>query len=327
VLGRNRIYIGMIKRLHYPLRSALMLLLLFMLFSGCSERPLAPLLPHPLEPQRIVSLAPSITEVLFALGLSERIVGATRYCDYPPEALEIPRVGGYFDVNYEALLLMKPDLVIMMKEHEDAALRLSELGIRTLAVNHSRVDGILESISVIGSRCGVEADARELRDSLEDRIQKIQRAMDRSTILSHANGVIEGRPRVMIAVGRLMEKGVNGEIYISGKDGFYDDLVSLAGGRNAYGEETLKFPAISAEGVVRLDPDIIIEMVPDLQNDGDLEEMMDYWKALPAVRAVKDGNVHILGDDFVVVPGPRFILLLERIASIVHPEIEWGPPS
>lgn len=298
------------------------------LLLSCNDRPLAPSPSRPLEPQRIVSLAPSITETLFALGLGDRIVGATRYCDYPPEALEIPRAGGYFDVNYEALLLMKPDLVIMMKEHEDAALRLSELGIRTLAVNHSRVVGILESISVIGSRCGVEADALELRNGLEKRIQKIQQiiASPARPELSRRE-LVEGRPRVMIAVGRLMDKGVNGEIYISGKDGFYDDLVSLAGGRNAYGEETLKFPAISAEGVVRLDPDIIIEMVPDLHNTTELSEMMDYWEALPALRAVKDGNVHILGDDFVVVPGPRFILLLERIASIVHPEIEWGPLS
>ena len=123
---------------------------------------------------------------------------------------------------------------------------------------------------------------------------------------------------VLVAVGRLMDKGSGGEIFISGRDGFYDDLVSLAGGVNAYREETLKFPAISHEGLVRLDPDIILEMVPDLAGETDKETLMGLWRAKRGVRAVREGRVHILGEDYVVVPGPRFVDLLEDMAGIIN---------
>ena len=111
---------------------------------------------RPQAPLRIISLAPSITEVLFTLNLDDRVVGVTRYCDYPPEALAKDKVGGYFDVNYEAVLALEPDVVIHLTEHEDAQRRLQDLGIETLAVNHSRVKGILQSITTIGDRCGAK---------------------------------------------------------------------------------------------------------------------------------------------------------------------------
>jgi iron complex transport system substrate-binding protein len=117
-----------------------------------------------------------------------------------------------------------------------------------------------------------------------------------------------------------MDKGSGGEIYISGRDGFYDDLIRLAGGVNAYDDETLKFPAISAEGLVRLDPDIIIEMVPDLEGEADRLKLMEIWREKPGVRAVREGNVHILGSDYVVVPGPRFVDLLEDMVKVIQDE-------
>jgi iron complex transport system substrate-binding protein len=115
-----------------------------------------------------------------------------------------------------------------------------------------------------------------------------------------------------------MDKGSGGEIFISGRDGFYDDLITLAGGVNAYREETLKFPAISDEGLIRLDPDIILEMVPDLAGEADRESLMDLWRSKHGIKAVREGQVHILGDDYVVVPGPRFVDLLEDIGEIIN---------
>jgi len=282
--------------------------LLLLVFAACSDRSVAPSPSRPLDdapPRRIISLAPSITEVLFKLGLGDSVAGVTRYCDYPPEATEKPVVGGYFDVNYEMLLSLEADLAILLTEHQDALDRLEELGVRTLTVDHSRVNGILESVTTIADHCRVEEKGKSLRLSLEDRIRAIQKDLSPSP------------PRVLVAVGRLMDKGSGGEIFISGRDGFYDDLVALAGGVNAYREETLKFPAISDEGLIRLDPDVILEMVPDLAGESDRESLMDLWRSKPGIKAVREGQVHILGDDYVVVPGPRFIDLLEDIAEII----------
>ncbi len=295
-----------------------LLTLVIAVFGGCSDRRVSespevpPMLPRAHAPMRIVSLAPSITEVLFELDLGDRVVGVTRYCDYPPEAEEKPEVGGYFDVNYEMLLSLETDLVILLVEHQDALVRLEELAIQTLAVDHSRVAGILASITAIADRSGVKERGVELRLALENRIARIQKDFSPTLPRSHAP------PRVLVAVGRLMDKGSGGEMFISGRDGFYDDLISLAGGVNAYREETLKFPAISDEGLVRLDPDVILEMVPDLAGDADRRSLMDLWRSKAGIRAVREGNVHILGEDYVVVPGPRFVDLLEDMAEIMN---------
>jgi len=297
------------RRVHFSTSTLLHLMVLLVFQISCSDPPLSPSPPRPLDdapPRRIVSLAPSITEVLFKLGLGNRVAGVTRYCDYPPEATEKPVVGGYFDVNYEMLLSLEADLVILLTEHQDALDRLEELGIKTLAVDHSRVTGILESVTAIANRSGEKERGVELRLALENRISKIRK------------GISPSPPRVLVAVGRLMNKSSGGEIFISGRDGFYDDLIALAGGVNAYREETLKFPAISDEGLVRLDPDIILEMVPDLAGESDRESLMDLWRSKPGIRAVREGRVNILGEDYVVVPGPRFIDLLEDIAEIIN---------
>jgi len=269
-------------------------------------------------PVRIVSLAPSITEVLFALSLGERVAGVTRYCDYPPEAVGKPVVGGYFDVNYEMLLSLNPDLVVLLAEHEDARTRLAELGFETLRVSHSRVSGILESITTIADRCDVKEAGDRLRLSLEKRIRDLQENLLSASPRPRVPASDRTPPRVLVAVGRLMDKGSGGEIFISGRDGFYDDLIRLGGGENAYREETLKFPAISDEGLIRLEPDIILEMVPDLSGKADEDSLMDLWRRKPHVRAVREGRIHNLGADHVVVPGPRFVLLLEEMAKIIN---------
>lgn len=303
---------------------AFLLILVFQI--SCSD-PRVPESPRPrveterAQPARIVSLAPSITEVLFKLGLGDRVVGVTRYGDYPPEATEKPVVGGYFDVNYEMLLSLKPDLIVLLVEHADARNRLEELGLEALAVNHSRVDGILESIITIAERSGVPENGRDLRNSLENRIRDIQEKFVSVSPRPRVPASDNSRPRVLVAVGRLMDRSSGGEIFISGRDGFYDDLIALAGGVNAYREETLKFPAISDEGLIRLDPDIILEMVPDLNGEADRESLMDLWRSKPGIMAGREGRVHILGEDYVVVPGPRFVDLLEDIAEIINAEV------
>jgi len=262
--------------------------------------------------KRIISLAPSITEVLFSLGAGGRVVGITRYCDFPPETAGIEKVGGYFDINYEAILAAEPDLVIILAEHDEPGAYLAEFGIRVMSVDHSSVGGILDSIRVIGRVLEVEAAAAELVAGLEKRVERI------SMVTSGRN-----RPRVMVAIGRGMERGSMGNVYISGRDGFYDELITLAGGENVYQDKTLKFPALSVEGVVRLNPEVIVEMLPDVKGAEKVDQIAEKWRSIPSVDAIEKERLYMFVGDFVVVPGPRFILLLEKMAKVLHPEIDW----
>jgi iron complex transport system substrate-binding protein len=276
------------------------------------ERPTA----TPTDRRRIVSLAPSITETIFALGRGERLVGVTRYCDYPPEARRLPKVGGYTDPDYEAIIDCRPDLVITLSASEHGRVRsaLADMGVELMTVRHDRIAGIIDSLPALGRACGAEAEGRQLASDFMARMK----AVGEKT---------RGRPRrkVLISFGRTMGSGGIKEVYIAGKDGFYDKLVELAGGVNAYSREVPRYPKVSVEGLLDLAPDVIIDLVPDMTQRGlSREKVMAEWTVLSELKAVRNKRVHILTGDYVEVPGPRFILLLEDIAPLIHPEVDWS---
>lgn len=264
-------------------------------------------------PQRVVSLAPSVTETLFALGLGDRVVGVTRYCDYPPEATRKPKVGGYYDPNYEAILSLKPDLVIVLAANEDHKSKFEALGLDALEVDNERVEGILNSILKIGERLGAEDKAEALVRGIKSRMGKL------------AKDVNGGRkPKILISVGRNMGTGSISDVYIAGEKTFYDDLISLAGGVNAYRGASLAYPAVSAEGIIRMKPDLIIDMVPDIEKEGwDEGDIVKEWESVLGVEALNETRVHVIGDKYAVIPGPRFILTLERISKLLNNTEAW----
>lgn len=263
--------------------------------------------------QRIVSLAPSITESLYALGLGNNVVGVTRYCNYPREAISKMKVGGYYDPNYEVIAFLKPDLVVVLSDHREQARLLNNLGIEVITYKYKRVYDILDSIERIGDACGVASHALEVTENIRKRIERTGK-------LTRGRP----RPRVMVSMGRNMGTGSMKDAFISGKNGFYNDIISLAGGINAYSGQ-LAFPAISREGIIVLNPDIIIDMVPDLADRGWSEEkVLDEWRLINQVNAVKKGEVYVFGQDYVVIPGPRFILIVEQMAEVLHSDGRWG---
>ncbi|HLA39867.1 MAG TPA: helical backbone metal receptor [Candidatus Glassbacteria bacterium] len=260
---------------------------------------------------RIVSLAPSITEVLFAIEAGDLVAGVTRYCDYPPEARFKPQIGGYLDPNYEAVVALRVNLAIMLAEQASAAGKmLYELGIDTLVVDQRNLNGIMKSIRRIGEACGRQAQARRLVAGLEGRMERIRR-------------LVAGRerPGVLVVLGRNLTGGDLRGTYIAGNDGFYNDLVELAGGTNSYTGRTIAFPSVSAEGLHQLDPQVIIEVIPNLGETGiDPQRFVETWEFAKSVDAVKNGRVHVFVEDWAVRPGPRFILLAEKMARVIHPE-------
>jgi iron complex transport system substrate-binding protein len=263
--------------------------------------------------KRIVSLSPSTTEALFALGLGEKVVGVTSFCNYPPEVKGKIRVGGYFNPNYEAMAALEPDIVIILPEQENVKNFLTELELKHLTVNNKTIHDILSAIKIIGKECGAEKRARELITTIKSRIKKIQ---EKTINLSH--------PTVLISVGRTMGSGSLKDVYIAGKNTYYDELINYAGGRNAYENEKIAYPMLSAEGIIHINPEIIIDMVADLSSNGLTEAMVrKEWQSVSSVEAIKDNRLFVFSRDYILIPGPRFILLLEDIAHAVHPEIVW----
>jgi iron complex transport system substrate-binding protein len=265
---------------------------------------------------RIVSLAPSTTEVLFALGLGDRVVGVTRYCTYPPEAKEKAEIGGFLDPNFEAILRLQPDLAVVLEIHGETKDRLRELGMDVLAVEHRTLEGILASIELAGAACGVAERA-------DDLLNEIRRGIDRVT------QAVDGRPRprVLLSAGRGYGEGRLQEVYAAGQGQWYDDLIELAGGANAFEDETIMFPALSGEGLVRLNPDVIVEMAPSLDDKGLTEaDVIADWKGLDAIAAVRTGRIYVLTADYVTIPGPRVVRVLEDLARVFHPDAFEAAP-
>jgi len=251
---------------------------------------------------RIISLAPGITESLFALGLGERIVGVTDYCDYPAEALTKAKVGGLYNMNFEAMLRQGPDLIICYPEHAREHGPLKALGLNLLVVKHKSISDILDYIDTIGRVCSVESVSIPLLNDIRGRIEQLEQ--------SSVHG-----PKVLICIGHDMESNSIENAYFVGIGGFFNEMIELTGGTNAY-QGTVPFPVISAEGILSLNPEIIIDMTPDLEQDEAFVHAQ--WRSLGRLKAVQQQRVHVFTDDFVVIPGPRLILTLEKIAQVMR---------
>ncbi|MGD9419747.1 MAG: ABC transporter substrate-binding protein [Verrucomicrobiota bacterium JB025] len=285
------------------------------LFAACGgKRELEGVVPAE-APDRIVSMAPSITECVFAAGGGERLVGVTSFCNYPPEAAELPRIGGYSDANFERIYGMQPDLAILLEEHVDAGRRLESLGIRWMKVDTARIGGILATVEELGGVFGTEEVAAA-------EVARLQGVVD--GVRAKAAGVEP--KRVLVSIGRNMGTGGLTDVYVAGGNTIYQEMLEVMGAENVYGG-SMEYAKMSRESIMRLNPDVIIDLIPDLETTGKLkrEDVVREWDVLKEVEAVKQGRVHVLGNDYVCIPGPRFALTLRDIAAAVYPEVFEEP--
>lgn len=263
------------------------------------------------QTQRIISMAPSVTETLFALGLGDRVIGVSRFCNYPPEAAAKPRIGGLFDPNFEAIVGARPDLIVMLEGSLQNRPAFDKLGLPTLVVCHKSIDGILASMTEIGRACGVPEKGEAIAADLKARVERVQKKV-----------AGRPRPRVMFAVERTLGSGKIQDVYVAGADGHLDGIIAMAGGQNAY-QGNVRFPVISSEGILKMNPEVIVDMVPRLVGGADRDAIGSDWQQLAQVDAVKHDRVFVLDDDYVSIPGPRFILFVEKLAKLIHPEVDW----
>lgn len=256
----------------------------------------------PAEPQRIVSLAPSITEILFALNLGDRVAGVTQFCNYPPEATEKPQVGGFSDVSIEKLLETQPDLVLAASIHMAQVLpELEKLGLPVLVIDARNFPGVLDSIRLIGKVTGAEEAAEALTAQMQERADKVAQA-------------VKGRPRPRV----YWE--LDSTLWTVGPGSFVQDLIERAGGENIAANAEMAWVQLTAEAIIAADPEVIF-----LANHpwGESAETVKARPGWEKISAVVNGRIVELTQeqgDIVSRPGPRVIDALEMIARALHPD-------
>lgn len=291
----------MIKRLKECRCNIVGLVMSALLLCGCGR----PTPPAPLEevPDRIISLAPNITEIIYALGLDDRLVGVTRFCTYPPAARNLPKIGGFGQFNYEAIVSLHPDLAIVHEEFDAEKTRLNGLGIPCLETGNYFIQDILESIRDVGVACGAEGRADELNQQLSLRMAALKHDPTE-------------RPRVLMTFSGNADDAM-AQIHAFGTECLHNELLEMAGGENVLSGKR-PYALLSKEAVLRLNPDVIMVLAPELiAADTELAQ----WKTLSAVKAVEAGRVYVLTNDYLCIPGPRFIRILEDMSAILggHP--------
>ena len=255
----------------------------------------------PEKPMRIISTAPSSTEILFALGLDDRIVGVTSLDDYPPQAANVEKVGD-FQVNTEAVMALSPDLVVGYAGAEDALQPVQSAGAAVVILNPTTLEGIYSNIQTIGKATGAAAEAAELVDALKAQIQQV----------SDAAAASGESPRVFYAVDNTL--------WTCGPGSFVDDMLKLAHATNvaSSGPDSAAVQAyyqFAPEQLVASDPDIIL--IPNTAYATVDEFTSDARFA--SLRAVKEGHVFLINDVVVTRPGPRIGEGLKTLVDLVHP--------
>jgi iron complex transport system substrate-binding protein len=282
--------------------------------------------PKKANPERVVSLSPSNTEILFAIGAGNNVVGVTDYCNYPPElearieADEIARVGGYWDPSVETIVALKPDLVLVSTAQcnvktnncktncsrrceltKKVANRLESLGQNILTLSPHSLDDVLNNILLVGNAIGYNARATDLVENLEQRI-----AMVVSKVVSH-------KLRVYFEVWNDPYISVNSGTWIG-------NLISLAGGVNIFGEAVSEWPIIRSEDVIQRNPDIMLfPVVPGVPRFWGSFEAVKKRSGWDDIKAVRSGSLYEVLRDCISRPGPRLVESLEILAEILNP--------
>ena len=256
---------------------------------------------------RIISLVPAVTEMLFAMGAGAEVVGVSSYDNFPAEVASRPKVGALVDPDFERILTLRPDLVVVYGSQEDLMSRLTRARIATYNYRHAGLADITTTIREIGSR----VDHRDEANRLAMRIE---------TDLAAVRASVAGRPRprTVLVFGR--EAGTLRSLFASGGVGFLHDLVELAGATDVFADIKREGLQVSTEQLLARAPDVVLELrASEGWNAARLERERSVWKQLSSVPAVKTNRVYILADSSLTIPGPRVVPAARAIAGVLHP--------
>ena len=245
--------------------------------------------------------------MLFAIGAGPQVVGVSSFDAYPPEVKTLPRVGALLDPDVERILSLRPGLVITYGSQTDLETQFKRAGVTTYSYRHGGIATILETMRELGDATGHRAQAERVVRDLQTKIAAI-----RSRVMGRP------RPRVMLVIDR--QPKTLREVYVSGGRGFLHEMLEIAGGTNVFGDVDRESAQPSQETLIARSPDVIIELQAEgmiVPSDAAADKAV--WSGLPALPAVRNGRVHILIGQYLVVPGPRFAQAADTLARTLHP--------
>jgi len=260
------------------------------------------------RPQRIVSLVPAVTEMIYAMGDGARVAAVSNYDHFPGDVAQLPKVGGLLDSSVERILAIKPDLVIVYATQKDLIERLDRAGIPYFNYQHKALPDILTTIRAIGARIGSTARADTVASGMERSLAEIRA---RTVTLAH--------PATLLVFER--DPAALRNVFASGGYGFLHDMLEIAGGRNVFADVKRQAVQASTEMLIASRPEVIIELLyGDSLKNVDIAKELRVWDALGAVPAVRAHRITALTGDEFVVPGPRVVDATRKLARALHPD-------
>ena len=258
-------------------------------------------------PQRIISLVPALTEMLFTMGAGPQVVAVSSYDEDPPQVKSLPRVGALLDPDVERILSLKPDLVITYGSQVDLQAQLTRAGIPMFGYRHGGLAAIVETMRALGERTGHPREADAAAREIEARLAAIRARASRSP-----------KPRTLLVFGR--ERGALRNIYASGGRGFLHDMLEAAGGTNIFADIDRESVQATTELILARAPDVILEVrSADIATGDEAAKEAASWAPLASVPAVRQNRVIVLTGKGLTVPGPRVAEVVEQMARALHP--------
>jgi len=270
---------------------------------SCDDTPL----PH--KANRIVSMAPNLTEILFALCLDEEIVGVTLFSDYPPAATNKTKVGTFWQPNIEAIIAARPDLTLTVTttgfdQQKYLAMRLNRIGYDSLTLHLETVSDLFEAIENIGQATGHQSEAHRLTNDIRTKLDRLSALVDTGD-----------KVKILYVVQRQ-------PLRVAGRGTFVNEMIELAGGENAIGPTVHRYPPIGAEQVIGSGAEVIIELAMMQKNIAEQKQTaMEYWSRFSSLPAVQNGQIYVIKGDTVSRLGPRLYEGIETIARCLKPHL------
>ncbi|MDA3839354.1 MAG: helical backbone metal receptor [Candidatus Delongbacteria bacterium] len=271
-------------------------IIILIIFISCTKQKVNT---HPDLDQKIISLAPSITETLFLLGVAKHIIGVSEYSSFPEEAKSIQVISTITDMNLELIIKLKPDIAFILPSQTKFQEQLLKIGIKSHVIDQRSIEKIITSIRSIGEELKLGDRAKIVSDSL-------------SMILKNVQAMKPSGKNILVSIGRDHSSDIN-FIYSAGRKTFIDNIITLLGYENAL-DSDIPYPKISAETIIRLDPDIIIDLIP-LTDKNEIAQAKSSWNSLPSLLAVKNKNIYLFTSDYATIPGPRIFKFIQELSD------------
>ena len=254
-----------------------------------------------LAQQRIITLSPSINEIVFALGSGKDIVANTQYCNFPKESQTIPKVGGYANVSLEKILIAKPSLVLSQNYDEKLVSNIKKLNLNIKTFKTDNLNSIKTTISSIGKLLEKEKKADILIKNINDSLKSVE------NIISNKKILIVISPR----------KDLNKIIYVAGNNLYFNDIIETSGNKNAYVSSSLSQPIVNVEKIIKMNPDIIIMLAPYInQRDISHDDLKKSWLDLP-INAAKEKRIYIIDKEYAGIPSNRVVYFIKDFKDIL----------